>query len=101
MAGGSVCGEQSRKHQCEPAAVTRAGARRLQEAAVQFGDFLGNRESESEPAVLACRRLIGLPESLEDVRQKISGMPIPLSVTTITQLRSSAVRSTSRRRPNR
>src|SRR5687768_5810009 len=62
--------QHSRQREDETAALSPPGTRRLQHAAMQLGDFLRDREAQSESAVLACRRLVGLPKPLENVWQE-------------------------------
>ena len=64
---------------CEPIASS------LDRAAMQFDDGLDQGETDSKSSPLPHQRLVGLRERVEDVRQKIRAIPIPVSRTVKTR----------------
>ena len=61
---------KAREDEQEAASMSPPGARRLEDAAVQLRNFFGDRQPETESAVLPRGGLIGLTEPLENVWQK-------------------------------
>jgi hypothetical protein len=68
-------------------------------SAVEFHQVLDDRQTESQAAVRACEGLVGLPEPIEDERQKRGSRPTPVSVTEISTCESRCRVRTSRRPP--
>ena len=60
-----------RQPEGEARAAAQAFRVRAHPSAVQLRERTHNREPEPEPAVLPRRRAVGLPETVEDVRQKL------------------------------
>src|SRR5258707_894048 len=60
-----------RERDRERRAATLALARDPHAAAVELDDVADDREAEAQSAVHARRRVVGLPEAFEDVRQEL------------------------------
>lgn len=71
LAGRHGVDDHERKCERERRPLTNAAAPGLERAAVQFGELLCDRQSQSEPAALARETCVRLSEPLEDVRQKL------------------------------
>ena len=55
----------------DPRAAIATVAVRLDLAVVLLDEMSGDRQTEAEPAMLASRTTVGLPESIEDERQEL------------------------------
>ena len=91
-------GQRQRDDERRSAAFARAGG--TDGAAVQLDEVLDDRQAEAQPAVQAGRRGVGLAEALEDVRQELRLMPIPVSLTLSRPVGVASLDATvTRRRP--
>ena len=84
-------GRQGGQADDELAALVGAVAVRLDAAAVHLDQPAHQRQADAQPALRAVERAVDLGEQVEDARQHLGGMPMPVSRTRMTASSSSAL----------